>query len=47
VLLNFHDTLRPRRHLGVFPVLTKATEWHHPRGVVGQIVPWNYPLELS
>ncbi|MFF3584678.1 succinic semialdehyde dehydrogenase [Streptomyces mirabilis] len=39
--------LRPRRHLGAFPVLTKVTEWHHPRGVVGQIVPWNYPLELS
>ncbi|MFD8819750.1 aldehyde dehydrogenase family protein, partial [Streptomyces sp. NPDC059627] len=39
--------LRPRRHLGAFPVLTKVTEWHHPRGVVGQIVPWNYPLEIS
>ncbi|MER6085129.1 succinic semialdehyde dehydrogenase [Streptomyces sp. NPDC001833] len=39
--------LRPRRHLGAFPVLTKVTEWHHPRGVVGQIVPWNYPLELA
>uniref|UniRef100_UPI002F90893A succinic semialdehyde dehydrogenase n=1 Tax=Streptomyces sp. NBC_01562 TaxID=2975879 RepID=UPI002F90893A len=39
--------LRPRRHLGAFPVLTKVTESHHPRGVVGQIVPWNYPLELS
>ncbi|GGN35143.1 succinic semialdehyde dehydrogenase [Streptomyces fuscichromogenes] len=39
--------LRPQRHLGAFPVLTKVTEWHHPRGVVGQIVPWNYPLELS
>ncbi|WP_443074389.1 succinic semialdehyde dehydrogenase [Streptomyces sp. NBC_01462] len=39
--------LRPRRHLGAYPVLTKVTEWHHPRGVVGQIVPWNYPLELS
>ncbi|MFK0112928.1 succinic semialdehyde dehydrogenase [Streptomyces sp. NPDC091217] len=39
--------LRPRRHLGAYPVLTKVTEWHHPRGVVGQIVPWNYPLELA
>ncbi|MGW2052060.1 succinic semialdehyde dehydrogenase [Streptomyces sp. NPDC001858] len=39
--------LRPQRHLGAYPVLTKVTQWHHPRGVVGQIVPWNYPLELS
>ncbi|GLF97642.1 succinic semialdehyde dehydrogenase [Streptomyces yaizuensis] len=39
--------LRPRRHTGVVPVLTKATELRHPRGVVGQIAPWNYPLELS
>ncbi|GAA2249342.1 succinic semialdehyde dehydrogenase [Streptomyces amakusaensis] len=39
--------LRPRRHPGVVPVLTKTTELRHPRGVVGQIAPWNYPLELS
>ncbi|MDX3852208.1 succinic semialdehyde dehydrogenase [Streptomyces sp. AK02-01A] len=39
--------LRPRRHTGAVPVLTRATELRHPRGVVGQIVPWNYPFELS
>jgi succinate-semialdehyde dehydrogenase/glutarate-semialdehyde dehydrogenase len=39
--------LRPKRHTGAVPVLTKVTELRHPRGVVGQIVPWNYPLELS
>ncbi|MFI1866302.1 succinic semialdehyde dehydrogenase [Streptomyces jumonjinensis] len=39
--------LRPRRHPGVVPVLTRTTELRQPRGVVGQIVPWNYPLELS
>ncbi|WP_320779201.1 succinic semialdehyde dehydrogenase [Streptomyces sp. CRN 30] len=39
--------LKPRRHAGAVPVLTQATEVRHPRGVVGQIVPWNYPLELS
>ncbi|MFC0600122.1 succinic semialdehyde dehydrogenase [Streptomyces palmae] len=39
--------LRPKRHIGVLPVLTKVTELRQPRGVVGQIVPWNYPLELS
>ncbi|MEV4434657.1 succinic semialdehyde dehydrogenase [Streptomyces sp. NPDC049555] len=39
--------LRPRRHVGVLPVLTHVTELRVPRGVVGQIAPWNYPLELS
>ncbi|MEU5699354.1 succinic semialdehyde dehydrogenase [Streptomyces aurantiacus] len=39
--------LRPRRHAGAMPTLTKVTELRHPRGVVGQIAPWNYPLELS
>ncbi|MET7637557.1 succinic semialdehyde dehydrogenase [Streptomyces sp. NPDC005438] len=39
--------LRPRRHTGAIPTLTKITELRHPRGVVGQIAPWNYPLELS
>ncbi|MGW1072987.1 succinic semialdehyde dehydrogenase [Streptomyces sp. NPDC002537] len=39
--------LRPRRHTGVLPALTKVTELRQPRGVVGQISPWNYPFELS
>ncbi|MFF5564199.1 succinic semialdehyde dehydrogenase [Streptomyces sp. NPDC012623] len=39
--------LRPKRHIGAVPVLTKVTELRQPRGVVGQIAPWNYPLELS
>ncbi|MDX3071872.1 succinic semialdehyde dehydrogenase [Streptomyces sp. MI02-7b] len=39
--------LRPKRHTGAIPVLTKVVELRHPRGVIGQIAPWNYPLELS
>ncbi|MEW1603812.1 succinic semialdehyde dehydrogenase [Streptomyces sp. NPDC093808] len=39
--------LRPKRHTGAVPVLTKVSELRHPRGVIGQIAPWNYPLELS
>lgn len=39
--------LKPRRHTGAVPLLTKVTEQRQPRGVVGQIAPWNYPLELS
>ncbi|MFD2685712.1 succinic semialdehyde dehydrogenase [Streptomyces phyllanthi] len=39
--------LNPKRHAGAMPTLTRVTELRHPRGVVGQIAPWNYPLELS
>ncbi|MCK1818766.1 succinic semialdehyde dehydrogenase [Streptomyces sp. XM83C] len=39
--------LKPKRHAGAMPALTKVVELRHPRGVVGQIAPWNYPLELS
>ncbi|MDN3296728.1 succinic semialdehyde dehydrogenase [Streptomyces ficellus] len=39
--------LGPKRHTGVVPALTKVTELRQPRGVVGHISPWNYPLELS
>ncbi|MCL2733972.1 MAG: succinic semialdehyde dehydrogenase [Actinomycetia bacterium] len=39
--------LRPKRHTGAIPALTKTVELRQPRGVVGQIAPWNYPLELS
>lgn len=39
--------LGPKRRTGAVPVLTKVTELRQPRGVVGQIAPWNYPLELS
>src|SRR3954453_7543210 len=39
--------LRPRRKRGALPFLTQAWELHHPMGVVGFIVPWNYPLNLA
>jgi len=39
--------LRTKRHTGAIPVLTRVDELRHPRGVIGQIAPWNYPLELS
>jgi succinate-semialdehyde dehydrogenase/glutarate-semialdehyde dehydrogenase len=39
--------LAPKRHQGAIPTLTRAVELRQPRGVVGQIAPWNYPLELS
>lgn len=39
--------LRSRRRAGALPVLTKAVEVRHPKGVVGLVSPWNYPLSLS
>lgn len=39
--------LRERRRLGLFPVLTQATEVRRPKGVVGVVSPWNYPLTLA
>jgi len=39
--------LRPRRRKGTLPVATRAWELRHPRGVVGIITPWNYPLTLT
>ncbi len=39
--------LRPRRRQGAFPVLSQAIESRLPKGVVGIISPWNYPLTLA
>jgi len=39
--------LRPKRRQGAVPVLTKAVERHHPKGVVAIIAPWNYPFTLG
>lgn len=39
--------LRPESHQGAFPLISSAVELHHPKGVVGVISPWNYPLALA
>jgi acyl-CoA reductase-like NAD-dependent aldehyde dehydrogenase len=39
--------LRPRRRKGALPLLTKTIEYRVPVGVVGFVVPWNYPLNLA
>jgi succinate-semialdehyde dehydrogenase/glutarate-semialdehyde dehydrogenase len=39
--------LKPVRRQGALPLLTRTTEYHHPKGVVGVISPWNYPLTLA
>ncbi len=39
--------LRPRRRPGLYPLLTRVEEVRHPKGVVGIVSPWNYPLSLG
>jgi len=39
--------LRPKRRKGALPLFTQTVEYLHPRGVVGFIAPWNYPLTLA
>ena len=39
--------LKPRHRLGAIPLLTQSVELHQPRGVVGVVAPWNYPLSMS
>ena len=41
------DLLKPKRRQGVQLVLTEVWEYHHPKGLVGIISPWNYPLTLG
>jgi succinate-semialdehyde dehydrogenase / glutarate-semialdehyde dehydrogenase len=39
--------LGARRREGALPLLTTAHELRHPKGVVGFIAPWNYPLSMA
>lgn len=39
--------LRPHRRLSALPGLVSTREHHIPRGVIGVISPWNYPLVLA
>lgn len=41
------ELLEPQRKLGMFPVLTRAEQRFVPKGVVGIISPWNYPLSMA
>lgn len=39
--------LRDERRRGAFPVLTQTTVMYAPKGLVGVIAPWNYPLAMG
>ncbi|MFN0172151.1 MAG: succinic semialdehyde dehydrogenase [Bryobacteraceae bacterium] len=45
--LRAEELLRPRKRRGAIPGLTRTWELRSPVGVVGLIVPWNYPLSLA
>jgi len=39
--------LTPARRSGLVPLLSQVQELRHPKGVVGIVSPWNYPLTLA
>ena len=39
--------LRPSRRAGVVPGFTRVDLRQHPKGLVGVIAPWNYPLSMA
>ena len=44
---NSARMLKPKRVPGLLPGLTKTVIHYQPKGVVGVISPWNYPMTLS
>jgi len=44
---NAPRLLAARTRVGAIPALTTAVERYRPKGVVGIISPWNYPLTLA
>jgi len=46
-IIDVAQVSRYYRRAGAFPALTQTWEYHHPKGVVGVISPWNYPLTLG
>jgi succinate-semialdehyde dehydrogenase/glutarate-semialdehyde dehydrogenase len=45
--VNAERHLAPKRRKGALPGLTVAWEHRQPKGVVGIISPWNYPLSMA
>jgi len=39
--------IQSRRRKGALPLLTHTVEHHYPKGLIGFITPWNYPLVLG
>ncbi len=47
VALSARRVLRPRRRRGGIPLVLRSRVEYVPKGVVGVITPWNYPLALA
>jgi succinate-semialdehyde dehydrogenase/glutarate-semialdehyde dehydrogenase len=45
--VHAEELLAPRTHKGLVPGLTQSWEYRHPKGLVGIIAPWNYPLSMG
>ena len=45
--VNAERHLGPHQRKGALPGLTSTWEHHRPKGVVGIISPWNYPLSMA
>jgi succinate-semialdehyde dehydrogenase / glutarate-semialdehyde dehydrogenase len=41
------SALTPSRRAGALPLVVGAYVVHHPKGVVGVVSPWNYPLTMA
>ncbi len=39
--------LAPKRRQGAFPLAVKTYEYRQPKGVIGVITPWNYPISMG
>jgi aldehyde dehydrogenase (NAD+)/succinate-semialdehyde dehydrogenase/glutarate-semialdehyde dehydrogenase len=39
--------MKPKRRQGAFPIATKTYELRQPKGAVGMITPWNYPISMG
>ncbi|MCM2270839.1 MAG: succinic semialdehyde dehydrogenase [Thermoanaerobaculia bacterium] len=39
--------IAPQARQGLVPGFTETTEYRHPKGVVGIVAPWNYPLSMG
>lgn len=39
--------LQPERRPALIPLIQRAKVYHKPRGVIGFITPWNYPIGLA
>ena len=45
--LSAKKVLSPKRRRGGIPTVTRALVHYEPKGLVGSITPWNYPLALA